>query len=155
MLLDKWLYRMWRLAETLRSDAQGPWDEDILDKRFQDYDGMLYEVNDRLNVNLALMGAYFGQPARDYLDFELYERFKRADKLLQSIYREARPRKLPLSGLGELTKELALLNHAVYQLSLFMMTQLRGGLVGRRATTPIFAPSLPLGRRSTTEERIA
>jgi hypothetical protein len=37
---------------------------------------VLYEWNDRLNLNLALMGTYLGESARDWLDLVIYENFR-------------------------------------------------------------------------------
>jgi hypothetical protein len=37
---------------------------------------VLHEWNDRLNLNLALMGTYFGESARDWLDLVIYENFR-------------------------------------------------------------------------------
>lgn len=142
VLLDKRLYRMLRLAYAMGGYARGSIQEDALEERFQEYDAVLHEWNDRLNLNLAQVGTYFGQSARDYLDFELYERFKRAGRHLENAYRHTRQEQPKEPDRDELLTELANLNHAVYQLNLFMMTQLRGGLVGRRAPEPVLPPSL-------------
>lgn len=89
-LLDKRLYRMLRLYYALitaRNSASAE-PKEIARARLQDYDSLLYEWNDRLNLNLALVGAYFGQAARDWLHFEIYELCQTAGSELEALYRQ-------------------------------------------------------------------
>jgi hypothetical protein len=37
---------------------------------------VLYEWNDQLNLNLALLDTYVGESARDWLDLVIYENFR-------------------------------------------------------------------------------
>jgi hypothetical protein len=147
-LLDKRLYRMVRLAQAVRRYAEGSATEDDLEKYFYDYDSILYEWNDRLNVNLALAGSYFGQSARDYLDFRVYETCKRAGNHLEEAYRQVRKEPERKADLGELLAELTELNDQAYEFCLFMNTQLREGRVGRRALEPVQTPTLPVSGRA-------
>ena len=73
-LLDRRLYRMQRLmwAATVHS-ASGVGDDEI-ERRRQGYVEVLFAWNDRLNTNLSVIGSYFGDDARTYLD-GLYEDF--------------------------------------------------------------------------------
>ena len=60
-LMDKRLYRMLRLyyALTTAGSSASAEPKEIARARLQDYDSFLYEWNDRLNLNLALVGAVF------------------------------------------------------------------------------------------------
>jgi hypothetical protein len=49
------LYRMRRLFWAIQNYQLGRVTSDVLDARVADYDDVLYEWNDRLNVNLALI----------------------------------------------------------------------------------------------------
>jgi hypothetical protein len=70
---------------------------------------VLYEWNDRLNLNLALMGTYFGDTGGAAGD----------------------------CSLDEIKVHLDSLSGQIYQLGVFMMTQLREGDVGRTAPNPL------------------
>ena len=85
-LLDKRLYRMRRLYFACQSYTQGSLSKEILEKQLQDYDEVLYEWNDRLNLNLALIGTYFGQLAHAYLN-SIYTYFKNTGSELEDAYR--------------------------------------------------------------------
>src|SRR5215469_5497440 len=53
-LLDKRLYRMRRLYFALASDPELPERSDRVETCLKEYDAVLYEWNDSLNLNLAL-----------------------------------------------------------------------------------------------------
>ena len=136
-LLDKRLYRMLRLYYACDSYVQKALSKEVLEQRLQDYDGVLYEWNDRLNLNLALIGAYFGKSARDYLDFNIYEHFKSTGSELEQAYRTVSQDSHVDSSFDELASQLDRLNDKVYRLGVFMMTQLREGQVGGKAPRPL------------------
>ena len=52
----------------------------------REYDAILYEWNDNLNLNLALIGTYFGETARDWLDGQIYEDYKQVGTKLENYY---------------------------------------------------------------------
>lgn len=87
ILLDKRLYRMRRFYYALASDLELPERCERIQGCLKEYDAVLYEWNDGLNLNLALMGTYFGEGARNWLDFRLYEQFKRVGGELEDYYR--------------------------------------------------------------------
>jgi hypothetical protein len=147
-LLDKRLYRMTRLLHAVQGRRDGTVPEEQVHERWRDYDAVLFEWNDALNLNLALVGTYFGHGARAYLDRELYARFAAAGAALERAYRAARDREPEPPGLESLAAELRQLNHGNYDLGLFMMTALREGLVGRRATDRLEVPVLSNPHRS-------
>jgi hypothetical protein len=141
-LLDKRLYRMRRLYSALASDLGLPERSERIQACLKEYDDVLYEWNDGLNLNLALMGAYFGAEARDWLHFQIYEQFKQAgseleDYYLRSVRSDPALRRRPEASLPEIRAHLDLLGNQVYQLGFFMMTQIRDGKVGRTAPNPL------------------
>ena len=144
-LLDKRLYRMLRLFHTLASsgsDKEGF--EHTVAARLADYDAVLYDWNDRLNVNLSLVGTSFGQAARDWLDRRVYEQFKQTGALLEQLV-EQRSRNIGvMPNLNEVASDLAKLNDDVYRLGVFMMSRLREGHVGRTVKDPLPEEQLQL-----------
>lgn len=101
LLLDKRLYRMQRWYDALRALDRDSASRERVDACQRDYNEVLYEWNDRLNVNLGLIGTYFGESARDWLDLEIYESFKRLGRELEDLIgdewaRLSRPRHPPI-----------------------------------------------------------
>ena len=128
-LLDKRLYRMLRLFHAIRAEAGGSRSTSA-DARLQDYDAVLLEWNDRLNLNLAMVGTYFGDTAREWLD-RIYEGFRDLGLQLEARYRD---RSAATGGADEhIERAYAQLNDEVYRFGLLMMTRLRDGKVGRNA----------------------
>jgi len=124
----------------IRNRARESITTDELDERLSDYDRILYEWNDALNVNLAMIGTYFGQHARDSLA-QAYEIYRDVGSELEIAYRAAADEMQPVR-LDELNRQLEMLNDTAYRISLFMMTQLREGNVGRHAEQPVATPQL-------------
>jgi hypothetical protein len=143
-LLDKRLYRMLRLYYVCDGYAQGSFPKDVLEQRLGDYDDVLFEWNDRLNVNLALIGTYFGKSAREYLDFNIYESFKAAGSNLEQAYRAVSQESDANFPFDELHSQLDQLTHKVYRLGVFMMTHLRDGQVGRSSPDPLMRSVLEI-----------
>lgn len=145
-LLDKRLYRMRRVYWAVDGHQTGSVTMEALDARLSDYNDVLYEWNDKLNANLALLGSYFGPAARTYL-YDLYERFRVIGAKLEEAARTARSGGDVLSLLRALDSEFegwkqGSLNQRIYDLSLAMMSQLREGLVGRNAPEKLPVPTL-------------
>jgi hypothetical protein len=143
LLLDRRLYRMLRLLWA----ANGSATENEIERRRLEYLEVLFAWNDHLNTNLSLVGSYFGDEAREYLD-GLYEDFKRVGQSVEAVVRAARAGE----DTAELAKQVALefegrqvgsLNDRVYQFGLMMMGQLREGHVGR------YAPNKSVPRSTT------
>jgi hypothetical protein len=146
-LLDKRLYRMLRLYYAISDALDSSFSQEVLKERLHDYDLVLFEWNDRLNMNLALVGTYFGESARRYLDATVYESFKEAGGRLEQAYRAVGQGASSQGSaqnihLEELRNQLDQLNNQIYQLGVFMMTQLREGKVGRSAPNPLRASVL-------------
>lgn len=143
-LLDKRRYRMLRLFFAVRGRARETVSAEVLAERFSDYDQVLYEWNDSLNVNIALVGTYFGQRARDWLE-RAYETYQEGGAQLEDAYREAARGSQP-AGLDGLGVRLAELDGIAYRFSVLMMAQLRDGTVGGRAPQPLAPPRLETER---------
>lgn len=94
-LLDRRLYRMLRLVDVLDGQGDDPDRPALLARRLGEYDQVLYEWNDQLNLNLAMMGTYFGESARDWLDLVLYENFRSVGSDLGQVGRRAPQPLLP------------------------------------------------------------
>jgi hypothetical protein len=137
-LLDKRRYRMLRLFHALRGHVQGTVSTDVMEDKFRDYDQVLYEWNDSLNGNLAMVGTYFGEHARTWLE-QAYEVYREVGGELEAAYREVAQGAKP-AALDTLRRRFSELGNTAYRLSLFMMIQLREGMVGRRAAHPVALP---------------
>jgi hypothetical protein len=143
-LLDRRLYRMLRLFYASRSLINGQGQRAEAEKCREDYNVVLYEWNDNLNINLALIGTYFGKSARDWLSERVYLAYQHVGEQVQSFYRSAiAGTSTSTDAFKELEGNLWGLNDDVYRLNVFMMTQLRGGEVGRRAPYPQVASGSP------------
>lgn len=154
-LLDKRLYRMRRLFWAVASVRDGRGDMDALDSRLEEYNGVLYEWNDRLNANLALVATHFGGSASEYL-FALYEDFRRVGRSLEAAVvaeRAGEPLPVDLDVLdGEFEGWVdGSLNQRVYLLGSTLTAQLRDGRIGHAAPDPAPAPTLVPGPRTRSE----
>jgi hypothetical protein len=102
-----------------------------------EYVDVLFAWNDHLNTNLSLVGTFFGDEARAYLD-GLYEDFKRVGQSVEAVVRTARAGE-DTTGLAQRvasefeSREVGSLNDRVYKFGLLLMGQLRDGQVGRYA----------------------
>jgi len=127
-LLDKRFNRMRRLYDACQRSLS----KEVIEQRHQAYDEVLDEWNDSLNLNLALVGAYFGNSARAYLISDIYEPFKKAESALERAYTEVSQKPDAHYDFSELLKQLDQIKESVYQFVRCMLTQLRGGLVERK-----------------------
>lgn len=133
-LLDRRLYRMLRL---LWATTSNPLDGGELERRRAEYVEVLISWNERLNMNLALVGSYFGDDARAHLD-RLYEDYKRVGRNVEAAVRAARAGDdaSPIASNVSVEFEgrgIGTLNDRVYQFGLMLMGQLRDGNIGRSA----------------------
>jgi hypothetical protein len=136
-LLDKRRYRMQRLFHAVRVQGRGQETvpADGLAASLDDYDRVLYEWNDVLNVNLAIVAASFGRVAWQELG-RIYETYRAVGGELEVAYRQATAGSRP-TDLADLARRLDELDEIAYAFSLLMMAQLRNGTVGRRAPDPL------------------
>jgi hypothetical protein len=131
VLVDKRRYRMLRLLAAMQEQGTGSDVSTRLEQSRQAYDAVLFEYNDRLNVHFSLIGTYFGERARAWLQDEVHERFVQAGELLVRAGRPASTEE-SAADLAAAAKELEALNEQIYRLSVFMMAMLREGRVGRQ-----------------------
>jgi hypothetical protein len=139
VLLDRRLYRMVRLQHAIGRCQEGGFTRDQVQARLRAYDEVLVEWNDGLNGNLAVIGTYFGEPARRFLDHDVYESFAASGKCLETAYQA-----LMNGDSVELEQcELHRLNDLVYRLVSYMTGHLRDGTVGRSLKEATPTPSEP------------
>jgi hypothetical protein len=131
-LIDKRRYRMVRLLNAMQEYSAGRDVANQLDPCREAYDAVLFEYNDRLNVHFSLVGTYFGERARAWLQDEVHATFVRAG---EHFVRAGRAAGAEAAGaeLASAASELDALNEHIYRLSVFMMAMLREGRVGRQA----------------------
>jgi hypothetical protein len=136
-LLDRRLYRMQRLLWATTAETSDPRFQARVETRLEEYVEVLREWNDALNTNLALVGTYFGVTARERLD-GLYEQFAGVGREIEDAVRVARAG----GEVSDLADSIGSafdggtrgsLNDNVYTFGSLLMSQLRDGLVGRRA----------------------
>lgn len=75
--------------------------------------------------------------ARDWLDSQIYESYKKVGAELENYHQKSTQGVPADLGLDEIKAHLDSLSSQVYQLGVFMMTQLREGQVGRTAPDPL------------------
>jgi hypothetical protein len=132
-LVDKRLYRMQRLLWAITGQAEGRFSADVVDARLRDYDEVLFEWNDQLNARLAVVGAYFGEDVRVFLDRVVYAAFRDAGDQLEDLYHQS----AGADAVGKASAELTRLNHLAYQVGVTMMVRVREERVGRAAPTAL------------------
>jgi hypothetical protein len=140
VLLDRRLYRMVRLQRAIAGCQDSAFTRENVEARMRAYEEVLFEWNDALNGNLAVVGTYFGEPGRRFLDDEIYESFAASGACLESAYRAL----INGSGAAELGDcDLERLNDLVYRLVSYMTSHIRDGTVGRRLKEATPAPDAP------------
>jgi hypothetical protein len=153
-LMDMRLYRMLRLFYSLRARALARdgakrqlTSEETISSRLADYDTALFAWNDRMNFNLALIGTYFGDGARDWLGARVYLAFQELGAALEALLhvqqREDTDGTATEDLIHQLEAQFTQLNDDAYALGLFMSTLLREGRVGRAAPRPIETTERP------------
>ncbi|MFC6064399.1 hypothetical protein [Streptomyces ochraceiscleroticus] len=127
-LLDKRLYRLRLLYWSLTADT------DVRSERSEshmdDYRQVLYEWNDSINRNLALIQQYFGIAIRERLDYGIGAAFVELGQAVEAIWRRFD------SGTGATGREqvndalLTELGSQIYRYNLDMIRAIQGGAVG-------------------------
>jgi hypothetical protein len=129
-LLDRRLYRMTRLQAAMSRCGEGDLTMEDVAARMRDYDQVLFEWNDALNGHRAVVGTYFGEAARQFLEDQIYESFSASGACLERTYRSVREGAALSDGAD---CGLAALNDLCYRLVSNMTSQIRDGDVGRFA----------------------
>ena len=115
--MDKRLYRLklvyWRLPAEDGQSSHSP----SAESRFEDYRQVLYEWNDSINRNLALLQHYFGPSMRDRLDYEVGATFVELGSKMEKWWKTGvRPE--PSESLDD---QLRKLGNLVYSFNLDMI----------------------------------
>lgn len=123
-LMDRRIYRMRQLNWKVRGSRQ----ETEMQEHMKSYREVLYEWNDSLNRNRALVKRYFGSAIESELTNNTHDKFKQVGRLLESYFAGRDTRDDTMydridSGLEEL-------EHSVYNLNLKMITSIQRGEVG-------------------------
>jgi hypothetical protein len=127
-LLDRRLYRMRRLYWALVNDGDRTPSETSRD-RMADYVAVLYDWNDNINRNLALLQRYFGQGMRDRLDNEVGVLQRELGGELESVF-YGRSR---LADAGNSIEErFTRLAGLIYHFNVDMITSIQHGDLGTR-----------------------
>lgn len=127
-LLDRRLYRSRQLYWRLEDKAQGTPRQDT-DRKMEDYRELLYEWNDNVHRNLALLHRYFGEDMRNRLDYTIGKEFIEIGAGLEGLWKDAQiSEKRQL--LSALDQRLTKLSDLVYELNIDMIRMLQSGSVG-------------------------
>jgi len=126
MLMDKRLYRSRLLSWSLEDETP---QEVVIEKHMTEYRQTLYEWNDTLIRNLALVEAYFGNNIRQHLEGTIYESFQRIGKLLENQYADWKISKKGTST-TKTSIELKKLGDEIYRLNFSMIKLIQSGKVG-------------------------
>ncbi len=82
-LMDKRLYRLRLVYWSLPAGGGQAGHSPSAENRFEDYRRVLYEWNDSINRNLALLQHYFGQDMRDRLDYQVGASFVELGRVIE------------------------------------------------------------------------
>lgn len=123
-LMDKRIYRMRQLNWKVRDSGQ----EAAMQEQMNLYREVLYEWNDSLNRNRALVKRYFGSAVENDLTNATHDKFKQVGRSLESYFAGRETRNDAMyeridSGLEEI-------EHNVYNLNLKMITSIQKGEIG-------------------------
>lgn len=122
-LMDRRLYRtrqvLWALQRNL-PDAD-------TDQKWSDYRTVLYEWNDNLNRNLALVERYFGDEMRGQLEGDIHYSLRSIGDKLETYRRERVKDPALLESAADLADQA---NNSIYVLNLAMLNLIQSGDVG-------------------------
>ncbi|MGW7610493.1 hypothetical protein ACWGKW_25065 [Streptomyces sp. NPDC054766] len=127
-LLDKRLYRLRLLYWSLAADTDVR--SERSERRMEDYRQVLYEWNDSINRNLALIQQYFGVAVRDRLDYGIGTAFVELGQAVEAMWRQFD------GGTSTASREriddalLTALGSQIYHYNLEMIRAIQGGVVG-------------------------
>lgn len=124
-LMDKRLYRLrliyWRMKP---GRDNGSWPAEARE-RFEEYRQVLYEWNDAVNRNLALVQRYFGPAMRHRLDFGVGASFAALGRTMEEWWKSGQP-----PDRDDVPVRLSRLSNLVYSFNLDMIGAIQAGKVG-------------------------
>lgn len=121
-LMDKRLYRMRQFAWALDRAVA---DKQDVESKWSDYRGVLYEWNDSLNRNLALILRYFGPLASEEFECNVAEMFAGANDELREHHRQHSGEmvtSMPILTLQDVDRYLQEIDDHIYRLNQHMLT---------------------------------
>lgn len=128
-LLDRRLYRLkllyWSLAAGRADRTRSP----LAEPRMDDYRQVLYEWNDSINRNLALVQQYFGEAMRRRLDNAIGSAFVSLGRSVERLW-IAQSDPTATGAPDDLGRRLTELNSLVYGFNLQMIRAIQTGEVG-------------------------
>jgi hypothetical protein len=86
-LMDKRLYRLKLVYWSLKDESSQPGRSPLAETRFEDYRRVLYDWNDSINRNLALLERYFGTAIRNELDRAVGASFVTLGNVIESWWK--------------------------------------------------------------------
>lgn len=116
-LMDKRLYRMRRVSMGIGNEK----DSNEMDQRWNKYRETLFEWNESLNRNLAMIQMYFGEDARYYLESEIQSGFISYGQMLESSKNNSYKERLQAADN---------LNNKIYNFDLSLIDNIQKGKVG-------------------------
>jgi hypothetical protein len=87
-LMDRRLYRLRLLFWSLPKRSLGGTEQELAQRRLEDYRQVLFDWNDNINRNLALIQQYFGTGLRSKLDNVLGARFVELGRDVEKLWRQ-------------------------------------------------------------------
>ena len=123
-LMDRRLFRMRRLHTGLADRNRDP---KTLEPRWEAYQEALFDWNENLNRNLALTQRYFGTAARDVLEREINEGFRKLGALLEG---NGYPEEIT-SQYDYRQRSADQLNSIIYDFDLRLIEAIQSGAVGK------------------------
>ena len=125
-LMDKRLYRLrliyWELADEGDQANRSPSTE----SRWEDYRQVLYEWNDNINRNLALLQRYFGQEMRNRLDNGVGLSFVMLGRVMEQWSKSGEP----ATTQSDVESRLKNLSNLVYAFNVDMIRAIQSEVVG-------------------------
>ena len=116
-LMDKRLYRMRRISMGVGNGK----DSNEMDQRWDKYRETLFEWNESLNRNLAMIQMYFGEGARYFLENNIQSGFISYGRMLENSKNNAYKERLLAADT---------LNNKIYNFDLSLIDKIQKGKVG-------------------------
>lgn len=126
ILMDKRLYRMRQVAWKLSEEGHLA---ERVDEQMENYRQLLFEWNDGLNRNLAMVERYFGTGVRKRLDYHFYEEFARIGVMVERCHR-AWQQGEQHRDLRHALDSLNALSSYIYNLNVLMINRVQIGRIG-------------------------
>jgi hypothetical protein len=128
-LMDRRMYRLkllyWSLPAGRADGTRSP----LAESRMEDYRQVLYEWNDNINRNLALVQQYFGDAMRRQLDSAIGSAFVSVGRMVERLWISEADNPAGLES-GQLERRLTELNSLVYGFNVRMIRAIQAGAVG-------------------------